>query len=145
MTRPYLLAAGLLCGAALLACGPQPPEPPPVTTTTTTTLPICYAPIPGPGGDYVPDTWAMPLYLDVALEVEQEIGPTCYPGREDIGLELLAAELRKRGLCASHDVDRVLVMRDEVRAEELHAISYATGCWASAARQYLGVLRWVGR
>jgi len=149
----FLLCAGLLCGAALLGCPsqpppPTPPPPPPPTTSTTTatTVPAeCFAPLPGPAGDYVGVATLPPEHLSAILEARDWIGRyTCWKDSPDTPLFRMAAELRDMDLCAVKSEDRVIIQRSDGDYEEWHLVRYDTGCWASAERAYKGTLRWIG-
>lgn len=151
MTRfTFLLCAGLLCGAALLGFGcpvaPAPiPEPTPTATPepTPTPEPLCFAPLPGPAGDYVPVETLPSERLETVLELERRIGwQHCWKGNEDAGLEALAAALREWHLCAVKHEDRVLIERTDHLYEEMHAVAYTTGCWTSFP--YKGTLAFIG-
>jgi hypothetical protein len=141
MSRAWALVTVLWAGW-WVGCEPVPPQPPPPTTTTTTLYPACYAPVPGPAGDYVPAPWQAPRHLQAVLDAEARIGAGCWPHEEDIPLEFLAVELRTAGLCAVRNEDRVLVSRPDGLYEEHHVIAYTTGCWAKYP--YRGILRWDG-
>lgn len=149
----FLLCAGLLCGAALLGCPAKPsPEPPPTTTTTTlapTPDPACYAPTPGPAGDYVGVPTLPPEHLEAMIEAREAIGRhRCWPSDPGVPLELLAAWLRAQGLCAVRNEDRVLVDRSDAYTEEWHMARWSEGpyrgCWTSMERAYIGTLAWIG-
>ena len=151
MRRAAALGAGLLCVGAVLAlpfaaCRPAPaptPGPTPTASTEPTPDPSCYAPTPGPAGDYVPVTWRPSETLWAVIAAREVINPNgCWPHEEDVPLEALAAELRRLGHCAVKDEDRVMIMRADGLFEEQHAIAYTTGCWAKYP--YKGTLAWIG-
>lgn len=135
-----------LCALVGFSCSPNGQVPPVTTTTTITPAPSpmpCFAPKPGPDGDYVGAAWQPSVHLWAVLDVREAIGRyTCWPKHEDVGLELLASNLRAKGLCATKDEDRVLVAVNETIVEEMHALRYDTGCWASGERIYKGRLAW---
>lgn len=146
----YIIALAVLL---FISCGPAVPQetPPPVTTTTTTTLAPapCFAPSPGATGDYVGIDWQPPVYLDIITEEREKIGRyTCWPGHEDVPLEMMAAALRERGLCAVKNEDRIMVQRPDFLYEEWGLVRYDDtqykGCWRSLERAYRGTLAFIG-
>ena len=46
-------------------------------------------------------------------------------------LDLLGAELRERGYCASRGADALSIRTPDGLYEEWHSVSFATGCWAN--------------
>lgn len=152
MNRPtFLLCAGLLCGAALLGfgCGPAPaPTPPPTTTTTTlapTPDPLCFAPVPGPAGDYVPAVWRAPEHLETLIALRDAVGG-CSPA-DPFG-KLLNTQLRLQRdyhLCVGiHEGEALLIQESDGLYGQYYAVTMPTGCFATRDRMFKGVLAWIG-
>lgn len=145
--RTFLLAGGLLCGAAVIGC-PRPtptPTPPPPTTTTTTMPSLCYAPVPGKDGDYVPAIWRESEHLETVIALRDEVGG-CSP--DDPYAKLLNTALRLRRdykLCVGiHEGEALLIEGSDNLYEQIYAVNMRTGCFATRDRMYKGVLAWIG-
>lgn len=70
---------------------------------------------------------------DAVLAAEAVVGERC--GTDHQGslntLGLLAAELRKKGYCATGPwTDAVAILNPSGKWEEYHAVAFATGCWS---------------
>lgn len=73
-----------------------------------------------------------------ALEAAKAVvGSRC--GTDHMGslhtLDLLGAELRKKGYCAGRATDSVFIKTPENKWQEFHAVAFATGCYANDPNQ----------
>jgi hypothetical protein len=85
-----------------------------------------------------PDAGVVGTNMRPALEeAKADIPERC--GTDHAGslrtLELLGAELRRRGYCSDKVTDSVFIQTPEGKWQEFHAVSFATGCWAQDPAQ----------
>lgn len=71
-------------------------------------------------------------------QVEQAkaiVGERCGAADKYEALDLIGAELRKMALCAGRDADAVLVLAEDGKWEEYHAVRFTDGCWSQDPAQ----------
>ena len=134
----------------LFACPPPKPTPTPTPPPTPEPTPgICcnVPPADAEGWSVVTPKPAAYNTLFV-VDAETQIGNVC-GAVPDVSLQRLAAVLMAdHYLCAAQWankegtlIDAVVVLRPDGLWEEIHAVSYATGCWAYLPNQYKNAWR----
>ena len=123
--------------AGIVGCRHDPPAPsPPPVTTTTLPAPTCIFPGPLDVAALQPEQ----LFQQAVRGAQEALGDRCGYALDDgapqvQSLQMLAAELRRRGYCAWQDEDRVVIQREPPPGklwEERHAVYWGNGCWLAA-------------